>query len=349
MSDCEITSVLPSKLRTYAKKNRIPLSATFELTPFCNFTCPMCYIRLTKEQAEKHGKMLSADEWLDVALQARSMGTLYVTLTGGEPLLRPDFWEIYSKLNEFGFLISIMSNGSLVDENAIEKFRKYGMPYQFKLTLYGASNKTYERVCGVADGFTRISNAVKLLKDSKVPLMLTATVVRENADDLQKMYEVAREWNVPFQHSISVVKSARGAKNSVKKSRFTFDEFIDELTLEKLEKNKFPPLDSPFAWCANYGNSFWMTWNGYMQLCAFMNGPYTTLENGLESAWEKLNIKLDSLKSPYECADCKYAEFCQRCPGTLCAESGDSEKTSKEFCKIAERLYAAYQKLIKEE
>lgn len=347
MNDCALSPDLPLALKAYAKDNRIPLSATFELTPFCNFSCVMCYVRLNSQQAKEQGELLTAEQWLDIARQAKEMGTLYVVLTGGEPLARPDFWEIYSRLNKMGFLISVLSNGSLIDEAAMEKFRLYGMPYSVKLTLYGASDETYKKVCSSNDGFTKIRKAVALLKAAGVPLSMTATVVRENADDLQAIYQAAREWGVPLQHTVSVVKSARGAVNSAEKSRFMFDEFVDELTLEKLEKNKFPPLESPFAWCSGYGSSFWLTWNGHLQLCSFMNGPYSDINKGLAEAWQELNVKLESLKSPAECSECEYSEFCQRCPGILCAESGSAERAVPSLCETARHLYMIYHEKLK--
>lgn len=351
MSVCELslTDGFPTGLKENAYINRIPLSVTFELTPLCNFSCVMCYVHLTPEQMKKQGKMLSAEDWIELAKQAKEMGTLYITLTGGEPFTRPDFWEIYSQLNEMGFLISVLSNGYLIDESVIEKFREYGMPYMIKLSSYGASDETYFRTCGVHEGCTRLERAVKLIKEAGIPLAVTGTVVRENADDLRKMYESARKWGVPFTHTVSIVKSARGAVNSAETSRFSFDEFIDGMTLENIKKNMFPPLETPFAWCSSYRTSAWITWNGNMQLCSFMNAPYATLENGFKSAWQELGIKLEALKSPSECTDCKYSAFCQRCPGLLCGESGNAEKADKALCNTAKRLYEAYTKLTKEE
>ncbi len=333
----------------YAKEHRIPVSATIELTPFCNFSCVMCYVRLVPEQAAKQGELLSKDKILEIAREAREMGTLYLTLTGGEPLSRPDFWEIYGELNKMGFLISILSNGSLIDENAIEKFKEYGMPYTVKISLYGANNDTYKKVCNADDGFTKTEKAVKLLKENNVPLTLTATIVKENAEDLRKMYEIAKEWKVRFYHTISVVKSARGSINSAEESRFAFDEFAENLSLEQLEKHKVKSPESPFSWCSCYRNSFWLTWNGHLQLCAFMNEPYASVDKGLKNAWLELNQKLDSLKNPTECEDCEYSEFCQRCPGMLCAESGSAEKSSESVCRTAKTLYTIYQNKLKEE
>lgn len=331
-----------SRIADWARKNSVPLSITFELTPFCNFSCVMCYVLLTKEKAKEQGQLLNAEEWLDIACKAKELGTLYINLTGGEPFLHPEFWKIYSQLNKMGFLISILSNGSLIDENVIRKFDEYGAPYRIKLTLYGTSNETYRRTCNFDDGFAKVSKAIDLIKAKSIPLYLSSTVVKENAHDLQSIYDFAKSKNLPIQHTTTVLKSSRGSVNTTENSRFSFDDFSDDLSLTDLEKNKFPPLKTPFAWCAGYKNSLWITWNGHLQQCSFMNKPFVRYSGDLKSDYSCLLGKLEKIKSPDECSVCKWKIFCQRCPGILCAESGAPEKVSDSLCKTAKRLYELY-------
>ena len=343
MNDCQ--SLLPDAMRQlslWAKENTVPLEATFELTPFCNFDCVMCYVKLNKEQAQKQGVPLSAEDWISVARQLKNMGTLYLCLTGGEIFIHPHFWEIYSELNKMGFLISLMSNGSLIDEDVIEKFKEYGMPYFIKITLYGTSNETYFKTCGVKDGFTRVERAIDLLVAEKVPLKLTATVVKENACDLQEMYKFAREKEIPLQHTISVVKSSRGASKDVTSSRFDFSDFPQEITLEMLERVKNPDADGVFTWCGSYRKSMWITWHGNVQMCTFVTEPAVKYSGDLKNDWISLHRKCEKIKNPPECENCLWKEFCQRCPGVLCAESGDVQKISPDFCRSAEKLYKLY-------
>ncbi len=344
MIDCQqLGGDYLNQLRLWAKQNAVPLTANFELTPLCNFSCVMCYVHLTKEEAQKQGRILTSDEWLEIARQAKEAGTLNINLTGGEPFLHPEFWKIYGELNKMGFLISILSNGSLIDEEAMGKFREYGMPYRVKLTVYGASDETYLRTCKSSDGFTRLSKAIDLLKAADVPLTMSSTIVRENADDLQKIYDFAREKGIPIQHTVSVIKSSRGSVNTVEKSRFALDDFSDELTLEALEKSKFPPLDSPFAWCMSYKSSLWVTWHGKLQMCAFLTFPNVPYSGNLKKDYDLLSDALKKLENPAECSDCKWKMFCQRCPGILCGESGHPEKISSGFCNMAKRLYKLYE------
>lgn len=350
MNQCEAIPIdYFGNLKAWAKTNQMPFNGTFELTPFCNFKCVMCYVRLDKNQAEQQGKMLRAEDWISIAKQAKEMGMLNLCLTGGEPLTHPEFWEIYSELNKMGFLIILLSNGYLIDEDVIEKFKKYGAPYCIKITLYGASDETYQRVCHCKDGFTKVSRATDLLREAKIPFAMTATVVKENVDDLQNIYRFARERNIPMQHTISVVKSARGASNTAEESRLNIYDFSEELTLDALEKNKYPDVDSPFGWCAAYGSSFWMTWNGHLQLCSFMSKPFVSYSGDFTGDWARLNKILKDLSSPKECKDCTWRSFCQRCPGILCAECGDAEKIDSDMCNTARRLYELYIAKQKEE
>ena len=129
MNQCDVFPMdYLGSLKTWAEENQVPLSGTFELTPFCNFRCVMCYVRLDREQALSQGQMLRAEDWISIAKQAQKMGMLNLCLTGGEPLTHPDFWKIYAELNQMGFLITILSNGYLIDEEVSAKFKEYGAP-----------------------------------------------------------------------------------------------------------------------------------------------------------------------------------------------------------------------------
>ena len=118
-----------------ATKNHTPICGTFELSPLCNFNCKMCYVHQQADDLKKMGKSIKTpDFWLELARQAKEQGMLYLLLTGGEPFLYPDFWMLYEELVKMGFVISINSNGSLIDEKIIEKLKKYP-PARINITL----------------------------------------------------------------------------------------------------------------------------------------------------------------------------------------------------------------------
>lgn len=343
MIDCEnFGDGFLAKLNLWAVEHCVPFSTTFELTPFCNYKCVMCYVRLDKERAENQGKMLEASQWIEIARQLRDMGTLKISLTGGEVFTHPDFWKIYSELNQMGFWISILSNGSLINEETMKKFRKFGMPHAVKLTAYGACDETYSRVCGAADGFSKLSTAIDLLKEAQVPVTMTGTIVKENAEDLLAMYHFAAEKKVFFQHSIAVMKSSRNSINSIEKSRLGFIDYSRELTLDELEKSKYVFSEDPFYMCASYRKSLFVTWNGNFQLCSFLTEPHVKYSGDAQNDFKTLYALLNQVKNPEECSACEWKEFCQRCPAVLCAESGHPQKIDKDFCLTAKQLKMLY-------
>ncbi len=127
---------LSSYLHAKACRDGTPLAGNFEITPRCNFNCRMCYVHLTEEQQRARGSELSADEWLAIAEKARAQGMLFLLLTGGEPLMRQDLRYLLTELKKMGLLISINSNGSLINDEWLEFFRREP-PFRFNITLYG--------------------------------------------------------------------------------------------------------------------------------------------------------------------------------------------------------------------
>ncbi len=338
---------LRRELALWARLRHFPLFGTFELTPLCNLRCPMCYVRLDPMAAAGQGCGMPAERWLEIGRQARDMGLLFVTLTGGEPLLHPAFETIYRGLCELGLLVSVYSNGCLIDDRIIDLWRAYP-PHSVKISLYGASDETYAHMCGVSDGHTRVLCAIERMQAAGISFYCTSTVVRENRADIGALYALSRERGFSFFHTLGVTTSARGALSDPLSSRLSVME--EGWTRERLEKERVPsPSPLPFSRCAGHGISFFLTWHGHMQFCGFAARPYAdVLEDGevdIARAWQVMGEQMEAITTPPECADCRYKAFCRRCPGLLAAESGDPSRVSDTFCRRAAELSTLYDKL----
>lgn len=100
----------------------IPLNASLELLPLCNMNCQMCYVRLDSEEMKQKDRLRTAEEWFDLARQMKEAGILFVMLTGGEPLLYPDFKKVYLGLRSLGMIVTVNTNGTLLDEHWADFF-----------------------------------------------------------------------------------------------------------------------------------------------------------------------------------------------------------------------------------
>ena len=351
MNECQDLKLdqLGKYLEQQAYADKIPLKGTFELTARCNFNCNMCYVHLNEHQIKSIGRELTNEQWLDIARQARDAGMLYLTLTGGEVFARPGFRELYEQLSGMGFLIQILSNGYLIDENVMKWLGEI-QPYTLRFTLYGASNDTYARVCGIKDGFDRVSHAVDLVTQAGIPFYMVSTLVKENINDLQAMQEFANKKKVELIVTQSVLKPVRGATQDAVSHRL--DSITDpQKTLKNMiakgQDRIFETIEHPLDVCGSYRTSFWLTWNGNLQLCSFMSRPAIPITGGIEfnEAWQMLLDQLNQMRKPDECKQCQYEGFCARCPGVLAAECGDCSKTDLDFCNQAKKVYEEYLKL----
>lgn len=179
-----------NKIFSESIKRGTMASASFELTARCNLKCKMCYICEDVDNDQKKEKELSKEDWIHLARQARDEGLLYVTLTGGEVLLRQDFKEIYETMSNLGLLIQIYTNGTMITPEFASWLSKKP-PYKVSITIYGASKETYQRVTGNAQAFERVIQGIDLLIENGIPVELKTTVVQGNAADLIELSNLA--------------------------------------------------------------------------------------------------------------------------------------------------------------
>lgn len=202
-----------------------PVSGTFELTPMCNMRCEMCYVRMTAEEMEKSGgRMRTHDEWIAMAETAKKQGMLFLLLTGGEPFLYPGFRELYEKLSEMGFVISINTNATMIDERVMEWLVK-NPPARMNITLYGASDATYDRLCHNPKGYTQVTHAIQLLREAGITVKLNCSVTPYNIEDLPEMIQYAQDHDLVIQASSYMFPPLRRDEHMVGRNRrFTPEE-----------------------------------------------------------------------------------------------------------------------------
>ena len=323
------------------KKSGTPCSACFELTPFCNFYCNMCYIRLTPEQAKTQGKLLNTDQWIHIAKEAKKLGAFGLEITGGEAVTRPDFPILYEKFIKLGFIVSLRSNGYLLQGEVLDLLIRY-KPRCIYITLYGASNETYRKVCGVSDGFTIVTRNIQKLKDSGIDIRLSSTLTKDNISDRQEMIDWAKNNGISISLYGGLVTPIRAAKRSINHLKVDYDLSILESDKEDIIreiKNKEKYLH-PFWMCNEYKTRFCITWDGRMTLCNCFPLIWSDpLSQGVRDAFSSLYKELDNVKRPLECINCQYLDYCYFCPVRFLSETGGLDQVSPRFCKIAKQNY----------
>lgn len=335
----------------------LPIAGNFELTSNCNFNCKMCYVH-----TPNHKELLSASEWIKLGRAARDSGMVFLLLTGGEPLLRPDFKEIYGALIEMGLLISINTNASLVDDEMFEFFVKHP-PLRMNISLYACTDEGYERLCGRPMAETVKNNIIRLHR-AGVSVKLNSTVTPYNADRIEEIHAFAAQLGVPVQATTYMYPPVRIDKDKYGTSpaRFNAEEAAyyllkcseQVLTPEQLRLNAaacIPDDDicvsdvSEGIRCRAGSTAFWVTWDGRMLPCGmFPHEGWNVCELGFTVAWEAVKAFAKTIRMPKECTDCPQKVRCGACAAACFAESGRSDVLPEYVCRMTKH----YNKLVYE-
>ncbi len=189
-----VTETQMPRLDLWAKlaERRKPASFELETTARCNNDCRHCYINLPENDAEAEAKELTLSETLDIARQATELGAVWCLVTGGEPLLRDDFADLYLGLKKLGLLVSVFTNACLVTPEHVELFGRYP-PRDIEVTVYGATEATYERVTRRKGSFAAFRRGLDLLLDGGVPVRLKAMALRSNVHEFDEMAAFCRK------------------------------------------------------------------------------------------------------------------------------------------------------------
>ena len=319
----------------------IPISGTFELTPRCNFNCRMCYVHLKPDQIPKYGRELTAKEWIRIAEEAKEAGTTWLCVTGGEPLMHPDFETIWKELCSMGFFITLQTNASLIKGKTADLLAKYP-PRGAKITLYGSSDEVYEKVCRVKHGFTDADAGIRALCEMKIPVQLISTVIRQNEDDIKRMAFYAYIHRLPWMATGGIKDSCRGAESEARQVRVEnkLEEQKREEIKRRLEKAPVDINRKPCTYCKDYRLGYWVVWNGDMRFCSFMNEPNIPVRDmPFQQAWEELIQYEEALEWPEECRTCETQKVCFKCAGTLAAECGSPHRVTEEYCGRVRKIY----------
>ncbi len=355
---------LTEYLYTKASRARIPLSGCFELSPVCNFACRMCYVRKTAKEVRQHDRpILQLEDWLRIAREGREQGLLYLLLTGGEPFLWPDFWKLYDELIDMGMLVAINTNGSLIDDQAIARL-KAKPPRRINITLYGASDETYKRLCGADHVFSKVDRAIRGLQEAGISVKLNCSLTPDNACDQAKIVDYAARNNLNLAMTTYMFPPIRRDPNLVGvNERFTPEEAADYRarafllqhgaeSYEKyladirggsidppgLEEGCVDPVDGRIR-CRAGKSTFWITWDGWLTACGMMPQPRVDMANqNFPTAWQRLTELAGQTRVSGVCDKCPNSKICHPCAAMAAAETGSTAGIPRYLCQMTQRM-----------
>ena len=363
---------LEKRLFEKASKNNVPLYGILELLPLCNMNCDMCYVRMDAEEMKSKGRLRTFDEWVPVIKEMKATGMLFVLLTGGEPLLYKDFKKLYIELLNQGMVVSINTNGTLIDDDWADFFEEY-RPRRINITLYGGSDDTYENLCHYKGGFNKTIDGIKRLLDRGIEVKLNGSLAKKNMKEWDKILDIGDMLGVPVRMDTYMYPVTRERSCSYNdQSRMTPKE-AGELRVKVLKREMEREKGEEFfkqaveynlckALCVPEGEevpagmkckagkcSFVINWQGNMIPCVVLNQlSIPVFETGFAKAWNMIVEGTKQIFTSAKCGKCRYREFCNTCAAAALAETGSYDGVPEYICEYTMESIKSFLKIREE-
>ena len=205
---CEFYLKLAHSPKATVSEKFVPLVVSWNVTRKCNLKCPHCYINATTEALNNE---LSTEEAKGLIDQISEVSRPLLILSGGEPLLRKDIFELVRYGTEKGLKMGLGSNGSLIDDIAAKKLKEAGIK-TVSISLDSSIPERHDEFRGVSGSWEKAVSAIKALRDNDVLVQVNTTVTQDNFDEIDEIMSLAEKLGVENFHLFFLVPTGRGAK-----------------------------------------------------------------------------------------------------------------------------------------
>ncbi|WP_277239029.1 radical SAM/SPASM domain-containing protein [Merdimonas faecis] len=355
MEPLEGATTVERMLLNQAKHTHTPANGSIELLPLRNMNWDICYVRLSREEMEAKGRLRTADEWLEIGRQMKDAGVLFLLLTGGEPFLYPDFRRLYLELRKMGMIITINTNGTLIDEELAEFFGKY-KPRRVNITLYGTDEETYDKLCHYPGGYEKTLRGIRLLREQGVDVKVGGSLARANRDDLDKLLDIGEELDIPvrvdtymmpatrerdlsynMQSRLNPEEAARARIHALKREMGL--ELFPQYVRQSVERADHPePAEAKpgHMSCMAGQCSFTINWQGEMRPCVILSEPAVSVfEVGFKAAWKYIVEETHKILLNEKCSTCHMRHLCRTCAASALLETGSYDGVPDYMCRYA--------------
>ncbi|MCM8796983.1 MAG: radical SAM protein [Candidatus Omnitrophica bacterium] len=332
---------------------RLPLEANIDLTYRCNNDCRHCWVRIPANSCQKKEELTFA-EIRKIVDEAKSMGCRRWSISGGEPMLRQDFSEIFDYITSNSASYSINTNGTLITPKIAKLMKRKGTKM---VALYGATAEVHDHITRNPGSFEATMRGFKYLKEAGAGFIVQLIPIRDNynqfpemvklAESLSRHYRVGASWlylsacqNPKINQEIKRQRLPPKEAIELDKPDLSYEEEMDKVSAHQYCDGKSGYL---FSSCVNSRRDFHIDPYGTMSFCCFIKDPslrYDLRKGSFRKCWEDFIPSLAKkvkVNQEYKdnCGSCKLRKDCRWCPVYGYLEHGRFSAKVEYLCAVA--------------
>ncbi len=333
-------------------------SLDIELTERCDNDCVHCYVNRPAGDAAARRREMPGALVKRILDEAASLGCLDVKLTGGEPLLREDFEDLYLHARRLGLRVTLFTNAALLTPRVADLLKRIPPLAPVEVGIYGMSPGSYEAVTRRPGSYDRSAAGLRLLKERGVPLLVKMASLPVNAGEEARFAawaaaEIGMDQPPPFVVQLNLHGRRDVGKNRlIRRNRLSPDTVLDVLArnpteyvkgLKQFFLSQLDGLGDRLFSCGAGSGTCAVDAYGVIQPCLLLRHPETVAAfetTGLRKAMQDLFPRMRERKAGRRdyldrCGRCLLLGFCEQCPAQSWIENGTLDTPVEYLCDVA--------------
>ncbi len=338
-------------------KSSLLRAIDIELTERCNNRCIHCYINRPENDPEAEAREMGTEFVIDLLGQAADLGCLSVRFTGGEPLLRPDFEDLYLAARRMGMQVTLLTNARLITAKLAALFSKTPPGRPIEVSVYGMRPESYDAVAGVRGAFEEFRRGLDLLLEHGVPVVVKGVLLSTTRNELSEFETwssgipgMNKPPSMVLNYDLRARRDDPGKNRRIQQLRLTAGAIVDELSRDpgmieetRMFLSRQPENASDRLFTCGAGRGVSVDSYGFAQMCLLLRHPDTVFDLRQHSLKEVLTELFPALReicsedqeSLQRCAGCFIHSLCDQCPAKSWMEHGTLDTPVDYLCEIA--------------
>ena len=318
-----------------------------EITSRCNERCVHCYI-----PNDNKVNNIEPSLFYNILEQCNDMKLLHLTLSGGEPMLHPNFCDFLKKCKEYDFSINILTNLTLLNDDIISEMKRNPL-LGVQVSLYSMNSDIHDEITQMKGSFEKTKNAILKLIENNIPMQISCPIMKQNKNNYNDVKEWAKKHNIHVGDDYTIIAKYDHTTQNLS-NRLSIDEveklinnivdtdikYVEKIE-EEIERKKNTPYDDYV--CSVCNSSICITESGNVYPCAGWqdNVVGDVKETSLKDIWEnseKVKYLREVKKQDFpKCIQCLEKDYCTMCMVKNANEDpmGDPLIVNEYFCEIA--------------